>query len=349
MKKQGVALQVAATYMGAIIGAGFASGQELVQFFLTFRGNGYWGLLISGILFACFGGLSIWLVHKLQVTSYTQLILEALGAKLGRLMEVWMTVFLFCGLCIMLAGSAAIFVEYLEAPYWLGLLVTGICLFAALLSGSNGVLLFNSCLIPFLIIISLAVSVLAMAKGAAPAQELLSPPVPNRGGVGSNWFLAALLYVSYNMITGVVVLASLGHEKRTGLVGGILGGSLLGILGMTMTRAMDYYYPQVLAYEIPMLFIAGHIHPILKYLYTLVLWFAMLTTAVADAFGLARRLSGLLQYKTAALVVILLALPFTRFGFARLVGSVYPFFGYIGLVMIVGLIFAAAEVILLNN
>lgn len=43
--------QVAATYVGAVMGAGFASGQEIQQFFARF---GYWGLVgvvLSSFLF----------------------------------------------------------------------------------------------------------------------------------------------------------------------------------------------------------------------------------------------------------------------------------------------------------
>jgi len=333
------AVQVAATYMGAVIGAGFASGQELVQFFLKFREKGYWGLLIAGLLFALFGALSIWLVNKKEVTSYTQLMFSILGKKIGRVMELWLTCFLFAGLCIMLAGSVAVFVEHLSAPFWLGLLITTACLLIALISGSKGVLIFNSCLIPVLIFVSILVCAMAIGGETLVINEEALQQVPNpKGMVGGNWLLATFLYVSYNMVTGAVVLTSLSRENRESILGGIIGGLLLGVLGFSITLAMDHYYPQVLAYEIPMLFISRHLHPILEFFYTLILWFAMLTTALANAFGLARRFSGITSYNVAVVVVILLAVPFSRLGFAQLVSNLYPIFGYMGFIIIIGII-----------
>jgi len=331
-------IQVAATYMGAVIGAGFASGQELVQFFLKFREKGYWGLLIAGLLFALLGALSIWVVNKKDVTSYTQLMFSILGKRIGRIMELWLTVFLFAGLCIMLAGSVAVFVEHLSAPFWLGVLVTTACLLIALISGSRGVLIFNSCLMPVLIFVSILVSIMAIGGETLLTNEALQQVPDPKGMVGGNWLVATFLYVSYNMVTGAVVLTSLSRETRESIFGGIIGGLLLGVLGFSITLAMDHYYPQVLAYEIPMLFISRHLHPILEFFYTLILWFAMLTTALANAFGLARRFSGIASYNVAAVVVILLAVPFSRMGFAQLVSNLYPIFGYMGFIIIIGII-----------
>ncbi len=338
-----ITLQVAATYMGAVIGAGFASGQELVYFFVRYREDGFWGLLVAGILFAFFGMLTIVVVNYFNVRSYTDLTMNTLGPRVGKILDVWLTLFLFAGLCIMLAGSAAIFVEYLQAPFWLGLLLTLICLGAALIPGSEGVLVFNTCLIPVLAVITVVVSFLAVGQETAVANDMLSLVHSNKGLLGKSWLLASLLYVAYNMVIGAIVLASIDVDiRKDSLWGGMVGGCGLGLLGLVMVWAMDHYYPQVLAYEIPMLFVAGQVHPLLKFLYTMVLWFAMLTTASANAFSLAQRLSGGGEkYRQAVLAVLILALPFTGLSFAEMVANLYPVFGYAGL-FVMAAIFATA-------
>lgn len=47
--------QVAAAYVGTMIGAGFASGQELMQFFVRFGIKGIWGALVTGFFFLSSG------------------------------------------------------------------------------------------------------------------------------------------------------------------------------------------------------------------------------------------------------------------------------------------------------
>lgn len=66
-----IAFQVAATYVGAVMGAGFASGQEIQQFFANF---GYWGILgivLSACLFAALGWIMIDLQERWRVSTYS--------------------------------------------------------------------------------------------------------------------------------------------------------------------------------------------------------------------------------------------------------------------------------------
>lgn len=47
--------QIASAYMSVIVGGGFASGQEVLQFFTNFGWMGVAGTVISGVLFAFLG------------------------------------------------------------------------------------------------------------------------------------------------------------------------------------------------------------------------------------------------------------------------------------------------------
>ncbi len=64
MKAMKVRLMLVMGYLGAVIGAGFASWQEIVQFFVAYELYGMKGALVATGLFAlCGGGCScIWLI-----------------------------------------------------------------------------------------------------------------------------------------------------------------------------------------------------------------------------------------------------------------------------------------------
>ncbi|HZG73426.1 MAG TPA: hypothetical protein VEY51_17960, partial [Chondromyces sp.] len=47
--------QVAAVYIGTIIGAGFATGKEIVEFFSQYGLYGLFGMLFGGYLFISMG------------------------------------------------------------------------------------------------------------------------------------------------------------------------------------------------------------------------------------------------------------------------------------------------------
>lgn len=55
MNKQSI--QIALAYMSVVIGGGFASGQEVLQFFTGYGLIGIAGTLVSGLLFAFLDGL----------------------------------------------------------------------------------------------------------------------------------------------------------------------------------------------------------------------------------------------------------------------------------------------------
>ena len=55
---------VAALYVGTLMGAGFASGREGWQFFGVFGSKGYAGLAISGFLFVVVGMMVSYIARK---------------------------------------------------------------------------------------------------------------------------------------------------------------------------------------------------------------------------------------------------------------------------------------------
>ena len=77
--------KVALTYVGAIVGAGFASGQELTRFFVVFKERGLLGTAIAGAIFAMLGALVIFLAKKLKSNSYAQLFRHILPHNLNRI------------------------------------------------------------------------------------------------------------------------------------------------------------------------------------------------------------------------------------------------------------------------
>jgi len=327
--------QIGATYVGAVVGAGFASGQELIQFFLIFGSKGLWGLALSAVLFILFGMALLFLSGRCKGQSYQDIIIMLFGRKVGFIMDLWIILFLIAGMCIMLAGSGAIFSEHLGAPSTIGLALTAVCVVAALIGGGEGVMWINSLLIPFLVAVTLMVGISSLIYGETMITGDINLEISTGSLVIKNWVAASFLYVSYNLLIGMVILTSLerGHMKGD-ILGGLIGGLWLGLLAFVMGVAMLRFSNHIFFYEIPMLYLAERVHPLFKYFYTLVLWFSMLTTAVANAYGLTKRAGSLfakcefLNSRWAGIIIVLLVLPFTKLGFAHLVANIYPIFGY---------------------
>ena len=49
------ALKMAGIYTAVILGAGFASGKEILTFFINYGYKGFYGIILSGIIFSITG------------------------------------------------------------------------------------------------------------------------------------------------------------------------------------------------------------------------------------------------------------------------------------------------------
>ena len=46
---------IALSFIGLLVGAGFATGQEVVQYFTSFGINGIWGIVVAGLVMTLAG------------------------------------------------------------------------------------------------------------------------------------------------------------------------------------------------------------------------------------------------------------------------------------------------------
>ena len=77
---------MAATYIGTVVGAGFASGQETLQF-LPYSKKRLVGLFIVTILFIVFGYIIMDLGRELNSKSHLEIIKHTSGRFLGTLLD----------------------------------------------------------------------------------------------------------------------------------------------------------------------------------------------------------------------------------------------------------------------
>jgi len=333
--------RVAATYVGTVVGAGFASGQETLRFFAAYGRVGLAGVALTTALFCVYGILIMELGRRLHATSHREILHFACGTTIGRIMDGLITLFLGVTLTIMVAGGGAVFAEQLHLPaLWGAALTAGLTGFT-ILGRMRGIIAANSLVVPLL---TLAVGGLsafsiryhgldAMLKNALPWPELAASP---------HWMVSAVLYAAYNLILSISVLGPLGAEvqaRRALYAGGAAGGLALGLLAGGMGLAVSFHMPEISAYEVPMLYLARlHARPV-QWFYTLILWAEIYTTALACAYGFASRTAQVLGmgYREVVGAVTLLALAMSGVGFSSLVAIFYPAFGFLTLVVLISL------------
>lgn len=326
------AVRAGATFAGTVVGAGFASGQEIVQYFASFGQAGLAGLAVATVLFCWLGGRLLEVGYRLRATAYHQAIYHVCGRRAALAID-WLTAgFLFVMLAVMVAGMATVGRDSFGLPFPVGLAAAGTVVALTVLTGVRGVAAVNMVVTPLLVACIAAVSLYSLFFHAAELAPLTAPPAP-ASQPAPHWLLAALLYVSYNLMLGATVLVPLGatvphFAGRAG--GGVLGGLILGGLATFLTLVVMLHFPHSLSQEVPILEVASGQHPLASAVYAALLLTAMFTTALASLYGCAGKMTAATGFHPAVAVPVVAAAAMVcgQFGFAKLIKLLYPVFGY---------------------
>ncbi|AGB42487.1 putative membrane protein [Halobacteroides halobius DSM 5150] len=325
-------LQITLTYIGAVIGAGFASGQEILQFFITYGTSGLSGIILAGLLFIILGSSIVLIGYDLELPDYQSLFYQLGGSFLGLLADIFLTLFLLGSLIVMLAGCKEIFNYFFTLEINLGLIITLIIIAIANYYGLNGIMKLNSLFTPILILISLVVVInLNNNFGLSLEQFSLSMPA----------IVSSFVYAGYNTVLGIVVLLPLTTKikKQEMILGIFTGGIILGLIALLIGYNLYYFFDDIAGSEMPMLELVSKYKVEFHYIYGVVLWCAMITTASCNLYGLTERIKSIINLSRGKLVIIILAiiLPVVNLSFSHLVELIYPWLGKISLSLVAGL------------
>jgi len=329
--------QIAFTYIGALAGAGFASGQELLRFFVYYGSWGIAGAVLAGFLLAIFGLFIVMEAVSLQIDSYEQYLLFLFGGKKAKIFDGIICLFLWCGLAVMLVAGGSLFRQIWGWQLGTGFVFNAFFLYMILLIGVKGMLWLNSCLIPFLLLLSIGVA----WGGVITGGEIVSAQPLTEGLSIDNWWWSAILYVSYNLVLSMVVLVTLGKTARKGGSGGAFAGGLVyGLLAVFLSLALSKNMSLLQDQDIPLLALAKSLNPWLGKGYSLVLWAAIFTTALGNGLGLLKRLQGIWPgpKQLLAALIFLPTLFLLGWPLGKAVGILYPFLGFMGLLLFGGIL-----------
>ncbi|MGO0121977.1 YkvI family membrane protein [Desulfothermobacter acidiphilus] len=327
------ALAIAGTYVGTVVGAGFASGQEILQFFTLQGLASFPALLLAALLFFLFGLAIMEAGHRLRAHSYLEVIQWAAGTRGSKYLDGLIAVFLFLTLATMAAGAGALFTEQLGLHPWLGrIALLGLTL-VTVLFGLSGVVGSISLIAPLLIAAALLLGLSLTWRHPPHLPELdlwrtIYRPLLPYGP------LLVLVYVAYNLVMAVCVLAPLGAQakKRRELLWGAAGGAGGLFLGAAAINLGLLSFPwEAMRSEVPMIHLAGVLGPGIQKSYALVLLGEVYTTAVASLFGLANRLVHRKEsYYQLVTLLVPLAFAVSLLSFVSLVRYLYAAVGLAG-------------------
>ncbi|MFP8782696.1 YkvI family membrane protein [Planococcus plakortidis] len=339
MKKS---FQIGAAFIGVIVGAGFASGQEVLQFFTSFGAWGILGSVIAAGLFAFLGMNLTQLGSRLQTKSHESVVYHICGKYFGTAVDFIITFFLFGVTVVMFSGSGAIFEQQFGIPSLVGNILMAVLVIGTVLLNVNKVISLISLFTPILLLAVIALTVYSLAVfdfstadfGAAAGSQ-----------AAPHWLIGACLYVSYNLAAGAAMMTVMGgtvkDEKVAGW-GGLIGGLGLGLLILLINVTMLTQLKAIAAVPMPTLFLANNISPVMGVLMSVILLGMIYNTAVGMLYAFTARLvkPGTQKFKASVGIFGVVAFASSFVGFVTLVGTVYPVMGYLGFVLIAAIVIA---------
>ncbi len=348
MKKSQISLKTIILYAGAIcaylIGSGFATGQEVLQFFTT---SGTKGILAALIFLGIMSLASYALCRVGQRKQFENPydVFEYYCGKWVGAAYVWYSVLLnYCVFVVMLAGGGATINQYYGAPVYVGTGLIGLMALGTAILGMEKMIKIIGVIGPvkiiFVVILGSA-ALLATLKNPALLIEA-GKIVPTLGlkSASNNWAWSGALYTFLCLMVSIPFLISCGAaakgEKEAGLIG-IVGsaGFTIAIVMLVISELVNYKI--IVGKQVPTLEIAASLSPVLEMIFSILIIVAIYSAVASLLLMTVRKFA---VDKTRKFN--LLAMAFTAVGmcfggvipFDKLVNVLYPLAGYSCIVFI---------------
>ena len=116
MDKYKNALKIAVVYIGIVIGAGFASGREVITFFTSYGKIWPAGMIFTGVLLSVFGWMILSIIEKENIKTYKEFLKTVMYKKTASVTEVISGLFLCvlffamaCTLSFLISGKFSLY------------------------------------------------------------------------------------------------------------------------------------------------------------------------------------------------------------------------------------------------
>ncbi|MCQ9677145.1 hypothetical protein [Corynebacterium sp. BF-R-2] len=333
---------IALSFIGLLVGAGFATGQEVVQYFTSFGINGIWGIVVAGLVMTLAGTVFLQLGSYFHANEHNQVFRNITHPFISRILDIAVILTLFAVGFVMLAGAGSNLQQQFGWPAWIGSLIMLVMVLVAGMLDVDKVSQVIGMLTPTIIIAVLfaggytLMHMPADVSAAIDASAAVESPI-------SNWLVSALNYNGLALILAVSMSLVIGGDNispREAGLGGIVGGAvyalLMGIAGFTLLMNAE----DVAGSDIPMLTLVDNIHPTLGVIMAIIIYLMIFNTAIGMFYALGKRLSSgnESKYRIIFIAGCLAGFAVSFAGFKSLMQYVYPVLGYMGIVLVVILV-----------
>ena len=331
-------LAVAASFVGIVVGAGFASGMEALQYFVAYGTNGFYGVILASVtmLFAATAFMTFG--SYFLAREHNEVFYNVTSTPAAFIMDWSAVACMFSVGFVMFAGAGSNLRQSFGWPIWVGAVAM---LTLMLIVGRFDVDKVSSVIgwaTPLLVVFVLIGSIYSFTQvdvswsevGSYAQQEV------SRADGTPYWWLGALNHTGLNALCGVsmaLVMAGDEFDTKSTRLGGILGGVIYAVMLALLVASLLIQVESVNGNDMPLLAVIDNVDPVLGFIMTWVIFLMVFNTCLGMFYALAKRLTRKKpeRFYPVYAIACIVGFGLSFAGFQPLVSSLYPILGYLGL------------------
>lgn len=324
-------ISITLVIIGALVGAGFASGQEIFSFFCLYGLYGVFGIILMCILMYILIYKTLKIIYLNKIDNYNEFLKLFLKEnKANKIINIIINILLLFSFFIMVAGFGAYFEQELGINRLFGsFLFSFLCAIVFFLD-IKGILKISNIVVPLLIIFIIFIGI----KNILNIQDIKLIRTKN------NWIMSSILYTSYNLILLIPVLISLRKQISKELnikYIAFFSSIIINILAVLIFVLMaEWNLIDLEKQEMPAIYIVRNKFFEFRNMYAFIILASIFTTAISVGIGFLQNISkNKKSYTQYVIIMCITSLFITKIGFSKVMNFIYPVFGYFGIMQIV--------------
>ena len=321
---------VSFSIIAALIGAGFASGREILSYFTVFGRYGIIGIIVTGIAFFIFIYSVFYAAAAHNISDYDSFLMLFKSHTARLCVKIITIVFALAVYGAMISALAELLMNSFHIPLRLGALICTALATVIFLFGTEKVFALNGIIGLFLVFL-ITICLFYILSYREFHAFSLTPVHSAESG---------LIYSGYNLVslTPVLITLSARLKNRSDVIATALCSSVMSLFIMgLMFCLLSMYANRIELGSMPMLTLAKRQNDFFAALYSVVLCSAIITTLLSSGGGLIDSLN--IKKKPLYIsVVSAIAYFLSGIGFSNMIDSAYRICGIAGFFVCVGIV-----------
>ena len=338
------------------IGSGFATGQEIIQYFTAYGVGGIGAVLVFLVTFLYYNFNFAKAGSEERFERGNDVYKYFCGKYVGTFCDYYSTLFCYMSFFVMVGGSASTLNQQYGLPLWVGGTILAVAAMITVVGGLNSLVDAIGAVGPAIVALCIFIGIATLVRDGSHIGEGLQ--IIEQGAyigatadntiknAGANWLMSGISYAGFVLLWFASFTAALGAQNsKKDLYHGIVWGAvavcvaivLISFAQIANINTADAHGNYVWSADIPNLILAERIWKPFSAFFAIVVFGGIYTTAVPLLYNPAARFAkeGTKQFKILTVVLGLVGLFVGLFlPFRVLVNIIYVLNGYVGAVLI---------------